>query len=319
MSEISIVFLQHRRNFIDLFIHFINKIKPENRKLLSINFMMTDNLDLGDIETDVPYKLMYFSGRKPTNNYKAKMWAMLEENSKYTVKFDEDIIMSNHVWDYMIENREVLYEDPKTLLLTPVVNIGVPTCDMFIEDFCSDEQKQKLHSMFLQQDMQKTAGETWAIENSEFNKLNIHTTDADEWNPDEYWKTVDGLSAELKGVHPVRVDFEAQSYLADAVVNNVPAFLEEREYSIDTTHRPYLCNDACMMRTDVYRNINEFSEFLPYDEIPMNAYRRSKDLRFGFMRNGLALHTLYGYVSTGHNDRLQMENHIYQSIKNQAQ
>ena len=85
--------------------------------------MLTDNLDLSYLETDVPYKLMYFSGRKPTNNYKSKMWAMLEENCKYTVKFDEDIIMSNHVWDYMIENREVLYEDPSILALNTVVNI----------------------------------------------------------------------------------------------------------------------------------------------------------------------------------------------------
>ena len=60
--------------------HFVNRIKPENKKLLSINFMMTDNLDLSGLETDIPYKLMYHSGRRPTNNYKSKMWAMLEED-----------------------------------------------------------------------------------------------------------------------------------------------------------------------------------------------------------------------------------------------
>ena len=111
------------------------------------------------------------------------------------------------------------------------------------------------------------------------------------------------------------MDFESQRHLADVVINNLPEFLRPREYSVDKTNRPYLCNDACMMRTDVYNDINKFSEFLPYDEIPMNAYRRAKDLRFGFIRNGLALHTLYGYVSTGHDDRLEMENEIYRSIK----
>ena len=315
MSEICITFLQHRRNFIDLFMHFVNRIKPENKKLLSINFMMTDNLDLSGLETDIPYKLMYHSGRRPTNNYKSKMWAMLEEDCKYTVKFDEDIIMSNHVWDYMIENRELLYTDPELLLLTPVVNIGVPTCDMFIEDFCSEKKKNELHSIFLRQDMQKTAGDTWGIADNEFTTLNQHTTGASEWNPDAYWESVKGLNTELKGIHPVRVDFESQRHLADVVINNLPDFLRPREYSVDKTNRPYLCNDACMMRTDVYNDINEFSEFLPYDEIPMNAYRRAKDLRFGFIRNGLALHTLYGYVSTGHDDRLEMENEIYRSIK----
>ena len=258
---------------------------------------------------------MYHSGRRPTNNYKSKMWAILEEDCKYTVKFDEDIIMSNHVWDYMIENRELLYTDPELLLLTPVVNIGVPTCDMFIEDFCSEKKKNELHSIFLRQDMQKTAGDTWGIADNEFTTLNQHTTGASEWNPDAYWESVNGLNTELKGIHPVRVDFESQRHLADVVINNLPELLRPIEYSVDKTNRPYLCNDACMMRTDVYNDINEFSEFLPYDEIPMNAYRRAKDLRFGFIRNGLALHTLYGYVSTGHDDRLEMENEIYRSIK----
>jgi len=317
MSEISITFLQHRRDYIDLFIHFINKIKPENRKLLSINFMMTDNLDLRYLETDVPYKLMYFSGRKPTNNYKSKMWGMLEENCKYTVKFDEDIIMSNHVWDYMIENRELLYEDPNVLLLTPVVNIGVPTCDMFIDDFCSEEDKSTLHKMFLSQDIEKTAGRRWGLEG--YKALNKHTIEADVWDPDAYWKTVGELESELKGIHPVRVDFEAQKMLADIVTNNVPSFLEKREYSIDTTWRPYLCNDTCMMRTDKYRHIEDLRPFEPYDEIPMNLYAQEEERRFGFIRNGLALHTLYGYVSTGYEDRLEMENEIYRSIKSAVQ
>jgi hypothetical protein len=317
MSEISITFLQHRRDYIDLFIHFINKIKPENRKLLSINFMMTDNLDLSYLETDVPYKLMYFSGRKPTNNYRSKMWAMLEEDCKYTVKFDEDIIMSNHVWDYMIENREILYEDPSIVALTPVVNIGVPTCDMFIDDFCSEEDKNTLNKMFVSQDMAKTAGDRWNVE--EYGFLNKHTLEADVWNPEAYWKAVGKLKAVLKGIHPVRVDFEAQKMLGDIVTNNIPSFLEKRDYSIDTTWRPYLCNDTCMARTDVYRDIEDAHAFAPYDEIPLNLYRQEKGLRFGFIRNGLALHTLYGYVSTGYEDRLEMENEIYRSIKTHVQ
>jgi hypothetical protein len=279
--------------------------------------MLTDNLDLSYLETDVPYKLMYYSGRRPTNNYKAKMWAMLEENCKYTVKFDEDIIMSNHVWDYMIENREVLYDDPSIVALTPVVNIGVPTCDMFIDDFCSEEDKSTLHKMFLSQDMAGTAGSRWGV--NEYESLNQHTLQADVWNPEAYWKTVGEINNVLKGIHPVRVDFEAQTMLADLVTNNVASFLEKNDYSIDKTWRPYLCNDTCMARTDVYRTIEDIHPFEPYDEIPLNLYRQERDLRFGFIRNGLALHTLYGYVSTGYQERLDMEDEIYKSIKSSVQ
>ena len=74
-----------------------------------------------------------------------------------------------------------------------------------------------------------------------------------------------------------------------------------------------------MMRTDKYRHIEDVHPFEPYDEIPMNLYTQENDLRFGFIRNGLALHTLYGYVSTGHNDRLEMEDEIYRSIKSAVQ
>ena len=74
-----------------------------------------------------------------------------------------------------------------------------------------------------------------------------------------------------------------------------------------------------MARTDVYRDIEDAHAFEPYDEIPLNLYRQEKGLRFGFIRNGLALDTLYGYVSTGYEDRLEMENEIYRSIKTHVQ
>ena len=203
----------------------------------------------------------------------------------------------------MIENRDILYKDPSIVALTPVVNIGVPTCDMFIDDFCSEQDKETLNRMFLSQDMDATAGDRWSVD--EYGILNQHTIEADTWNPEAYWKTVGDLKAILKGLHPVRVDFEAQRMLADVVTNDISSFLKKRDYSIDKRWRPYLCNDTCMARTDVYRDIQDTNEFMPYDEIPLNLYRQEKDLRFGFIRNGLALHTMYGYVSTGYECHIQ--------------
>ena len=293
-KEITINFLQHRRDFRKLFMYFMNRLKPENKKLIKINFLMTDKLDFNWIKSDIEIDVVNFGGTLWDNNYYKKFMYALNQDSKYYVTLGEDLFMSNHVWDYMIENRNVL-DDGQILSLSPVINIGVPTCDLFMEDFCTQEQIQEIHKIFLKMDFNQTCSKRWDI--YEYGILNKHTINAEKWEPEEFAKTLATVNTELKGVHPVRFSYEAQRLLCDFVLQNVPKFIEKQNFSIITPFRPYLCNEMSLMRVDVLRKIHDELGFNPYDEVSINNYREQNNLTYAFVKKGYSLHTLFAYVS----------------------
>jgi len=309
MTEVHLNFLQHRRNYIELFVKLFNRTSEETRKLTHVNFLITEPVDFPS-NTNFNYSVQSFGGHREINNYKNKMEWMVQQDCEYILKYDEDMFMGPHVIDYMVKNRNIL-DSSDILLLTPCVNIGVPTCDMFIEDFCTDNSKAEIEKTFLKQDLAKTAGERWDID--EFDILNNFTTKANEWFSNDYWDAVSALSTELKGIHPVRVSQDAQVKLCEEVIENIGQFMSKQEYSIVQKNYPYLCNDVSLMRTDVYRNI----KFDPYDEININAYRKKNKLNFGYIRRGFAMHIIYAFVSHYIKEREKFESDIYNRL-NQA-
>lgn len=312
---ITINFLQHRRNFIELFLYLLGRVKPENRKKLHINFLMTDRLSPEQwykYKTDIPYTIYNFGGNLHVNNYRDKMLIAMENSDRYFIKLDEDIILSNHVWDYLIENIEILERDPNILLLTPAVNIGVPSTDLFIDDFCGEAQKKEIHDIFLRQDLQATAGNRWG---EDFEELNQHTLLSKTWNTDDYWKHVSSLKTNLKGIHPVRVSYEAQSYLINCVMNDIGKFMSWQPYEIVTNNWPYLCNDMSVILTSRLRDIYKEKDFQPYDEIPTNLYKQEMGLKYGFIRRGWALHSYFAFVSYYLPDRHNFERKIYEKLR----
>ena len=60
--KIEINFLQHRRNFIPLFVYLLNKIKEENKKHIKLNLLLTDRLDLSWISelTNIDYQVINY-------------------------------------------------------------------------------------------------------------------------------------------------------------------------------------------------------------------------------------------------------------------
>ena len=59
------------------------------------------------------------------------------QSDKYAVKLDEDCFIPNHVWDYIIENIDVL-DDEDNFVLTPMLSNGIPHTDRFVESFIKD-------------------------------------------------------------------------------------------------------------------------------------------------------------------------------------
>ena len=46
----------------------------------------------------------------------------------------EDIFINNHIWDFMIENPQIL-DDEKNLIVSPLTSTGIHTVEWFINQF----------------------------------------------------------------------------------------------------------------------------------------------------------------------------------------
>ena len=105
---ITIDYLPHARpiEYWKLTSHFLNKIKPKNKKKIKVNILATNDLNWADyLDSDIACQVIIF----PYNgNYLAKAKLSSQDENPYSIKLDEDCFMNNHVWDYLIENIQIL-------------------------------------------------------------------------------------------------------------------------------------------------------------------------------------------------------------------
>ena len=85
-------------------------------------------------------------------SYLEKLQHIIKFDSEYSIKIDEDCIINNHIWDYMIENVDVL-DNPENLLISPILSTAQPACDEFIKGFLTKEEREIIYSHFLNQQM----------------------------------------------------------------------------------------------------------------------------------------------------------------------
>jgi hypothetical protein len=319
---IGINFLQHRRNYIDVWASLINRIKHKNKNKFIVNFLLSDNIAFNTSKFDFNHKVINFGGGFSCNNYKEKLDWSIGQPYEYYIIIGEDTFLGPSTWDFFIENTSILNDD-KNLTLSPVLNLGVPTVDIFMEDFCTEEEISTLHKMFLSTDIYNTAGVRWCGHNQdaeEFRTLNQFTLDAKKWEPEKFLSYVDKMNWTLKGIHPIRFNYEAQCYLCDLVIQKIDKFLSPQNYEFDFRYTPYLCNEMSMIRTDIFKKIRDEFGFMPYDEPCLNFYKRKYNLNHVFVKRGFALHTLFAFVSRnlagGDNKELDIFNRFTSAVNN---
>jgi hypothetical protein len=242
-------------------------------------------------------------------NYMDKINFSIAQDAEYSVKLDEDCFINNHVWDYLIENIFWL-DDPKYLVLSPLLSNGIPTCDLFIQEFFDKEDADKLFKIFSNSRMPHI----WNVDYSRLND-SIKTP----WNPDAFYKAVSEFPHFYKGIHPVRLSYEAQKLLLDLFLQDkyIDKFLQKSDYSLLYNKRPYLCNSFFAIKTETWRKIVEDKSLFrdDFDEVPLNLYRENNDLSWLFINKGFGIHTMYNTVSgaPGHGES---ETQFYQDITN---
>jgi hypothetical protein len=226
------------------------------------------------------------------NNYLVKVNFAIHyaknKNILHMMKCDNDVFFRGRTLDYMISNLHLL---DSNLTIGPVLSSGIPCVEYFMEQYLSDEEKEMLHSLFLQTRFTDIWGASYTHHNI--------FTEAPTWDGRGFLNDVKKNSHYYKGIHPIRVNINAQQYLNSCIINNKNKFYEDSELSIiEDNISPYLCNSVFCIKTDVYEKIvNDRSLYVDdFDEVPLNRYAWNNSLTHLFVKNGFGIHMCYNTI-----------------------
>ena len=133
----------------------------------------------------------------------------------------------------------------------------------------------------------------WGVD---YTPLNEYTVGATLWDPQKFYWGVSELPTITKGIHPLRISYEAQMIINDYILNNVDDFANKNNYEIMEIKAPYFTNSLFFIRTEEWRTILGQSTIDAYDEIALNHYKAANNKEFLFVKNGFGIHPMFNTV-----------------------
>jgi hypothetical protein len=278
------------------FPNFVNLLKKSLKKDIWTLLVLTHSNDCEYYNNElnnssIDYKVFNVM---PHNNYMIKVRLAVQyaedNNIPYLMKCDNDIYIGANTLDYIIDNLSIL-DNKKHLTIGPVLSSGIPTVEYFMEQFLSDDERYKLNEYFLSSHFYNRDGVVYT-------HLNKHTMGSKVWNKNNFFNDVKHIDNDYKGVHPIRINYEAIDYLNICILNNKDKFFKSQPTSlILNDSSPYLCDSVFCILTDTYKKIiNDSTLFVDdYDEVPLNKYAWKESMNHVFVENGFAIHMLYNW------------------------
>jgi hypothetical protein len=296
---------EYRLEFTKKSLSFLKKINNKDKIKLLIGYSvceeewknLSEEYNKCGIFTEIVYS-------KP-GDYMGKIRTFLNTNCEYSCSMDEDLMINEYLWDYMIENINVL-DDPKNIFFAPLISNGIPSVEMFIDDFCSNDEKNEMTNIFKNTHIPNLWGADYTHLNDKYLK--------NEWNKDIYYSLVSKINHYYKGIHPVRVSYEAQIKLAEIICNNKVKFLSKQDYYLEIIKRPYFCNSFYFIKTENWKNIINDTTLVcdGFDEVPLNQYKDRNNMDMVFVRNGFCIHMAYNTI----NEQRIVEDYFLQKFLN---
>lgn len=290
MKTITINYLSHNRlNYVDLMFYFLSKIKPKNKTKLKLNILATHNINWDDKCKDlgINYNVLI---NNQAHNYLYKINHAISTDTEYSVKLDEDCFINNHVWDYLIENVDILNNDD-ILTLSPTMSNNIPSCDFFISDFIEDfSVRDIVYKHFLNRPMPNGL---WGVD---YTPLNNYTVNAIEWDYNKFYEGLNVLNTIIKGIHPLRISYEAQMEINNYILKNIDKFTSENNYEFFEIQSPYFTNSMFFIKTSEWVKILSQPTVDSYDEIALNKYKRDNNKKFLFVKYGFGIHPMFNTV-----------------------
>lgn len=292
----------NRRHFT--FPHYVNLLKDSKYKDEWKLLVLTHTGDNSYYENILHNKGIHFQTLNvpADNNYMVKVHnaiAYAEHNNiPYMMKCDNDIFLHSNTLDTMIENLHML-ENSKYLTLGPILSSGIPSVEYFVNDFLVDDEKKVLENMYLKTTFYNRDGASYEY-------LNACTRHAQSWEPSVFFNGVKNMSHHYKGIHPIRLNYDANKYLNECILHRKDAFFNQSASGIfEDNTSPYLCDSIFCIKRETYKTIiNDSSLFVdPFDEVPLNKYAWKNGMSHLFVKGGYAIHITYNW----NNDILDYE------------
>ena len=239
------------------------------------------------------------------NNYMLKIKKLIafsqENNVKFTIKLDDDIIFHPSIIDYMYENRELI-DNTNNLTLSPNLSTGIPTCDNFMKDFFTKEEQDEMKEMFKKH----IFGKIW---NVDYSFLNYPK---EEWDSKLYHDTINAKEdVYYKGIHPLRVNNDIMKRYNEILLAHISEFSKKQVYYIyKYENDSYLCNSFFIIKTDSYfKVINHDPSYVDsYDEVRLNKYCVHQNMRKLYIGNSFTIHPWYNsYPNHQHMEQVMFD------------
>lgn len=325
MKKLSINYLAYtpwRINHYKLFFYFLNKIKDENKEKILLNILtqygeesLWENRKAELIDIDC--KIIGYDNNN-NNNYLNKIQYGSNLDIEYSVKLDEDIFVNNYIWDFMIENLDVINDE--NIMMTSIMSNNIPGIDYFVEGIFDDDNKNKMYDIFLKTPFPNGL---WGVN---YESLNKHTIYSDTWDIDSYNNSLYEMNTNVKGMHPCRISAESHTLINDFILNNINIITEKNDYNILEKNVPYFTNSFFMIKTKNWKNIiDNYRGSDSYDEIGLNKYMRDNNKKLLVVNNSYSIHCMYNTVygnknrwnigfPDGINDEIRFVDNLIQKI-----
>lgn len=237
---------------------------------------------------------------KTPTNYLNKLGFAVSKNYEFSIKHDEDAILTAEGWDRFFELTEKLTDEDA--FCTGAISNGIPTTELFIENHIPSA-KEKIYKIF--------ANTKLGDHGADYTSLN---TDDKDWDSDAFYERVVNFNHYYKGIHPVRVNFEAVKTINDEILKDFNTVMKPKQKMIfkDNTKYPYLCNNIFGIKTEkwltILRDVHLYVD--NFDEVPINKFRNNTKQNLVIDAGIPIIHTMYNWTPDW-----EYENNLIESFK----
>ena len=142
---------QYRIPLVKSALNELANIKKQNRNNIQLvvccNVLKQETFNqilIPVVEAGIEVSLALFE----SDDYVHKMAIAQQTETEYICKWDDDVFISRHVWDFMIENVDVLH-NTNVSVLAPTLSNGMPSIELFIKDFLTKSETKLVNEMFI--------------------------------------------------------------------------------------------------------------------------------------------------------------------------
>lgn len=214
-------------------------------------------------------------------SYWAKALIAYTSRSKFIAKVDDDVFMTEESWLKFLGHVEELgpFE-----ICSPVISTGIPSVELFLDNYLTPQESSQIRQQLTSTRFPKAL---WGVDYSSLNgKYDLGI--------EEFLQAVGDLPTHFKGIHPVRLDSDAQRMLLDLAFQAISrGRLTKNPKTVMA--RTYFCNNIyALSRHSALRLVlGTLLGRLPfdgYDELAINGLLKSCNTGNVVILDSLAVH-----------------------------